>query len=71
MPASRLGHPIGPKAVLYYCDDCGSRFFNKGWHAEACGSSNFHVLDENPAYLPGNPDYEHDLDRERRADELA
>jgi len=25
----------------YLCADCGRRFFNLGWHAEACGSSNF------------------------------
>lgn len=67
--ASRLGHPIGPKAVLHYCDDCQRRFYNKGWHAEACGSSNFHELAENPAYGPGNPDWHDDLERERRARE--
>lgn len=28
----------------YYCADCGRRFFNKGWHAEACGSPNYERL---------------------------
>ena len=25
----------------YVCLDCGRRFYNKGWHAEACGSGNY------------------------------
>ena len=30
--------------TTYMCDDCGRRFFNLGWHAEACGSSNFRAV---------------------------
>ena len=30
-----------PPTTLFYCFDCGRRFFNKGWHAEACGSSKY------------------------------
>jgi ribosomal protein L37E len=25
----------------YFCNDCGRRFYNIGWHCEACGSSNY------------------------------
>jgi predicted amidophosphoribosyltransferase len=25
----------------YFCKDCGRRFYNIGWHCEACGSSNY------------------------------
>jgi hypothetical protein len=25
----------------YFCKDCGRRFYNLGWHCEACGSSNY------------------------------
>lgn len=38
-------HRIGPGAGLYYCSDCGRRFANKGWHAEACGSSNYEPVE--------------------------
>lgn len=29
-----------------------------------------HLQDENPAYGPGNPDWDHDRERESRAEEL-
>lgn len=53
-----------PVGIIFQCDDCGRRFANKGWHAEACGSPNFHPVTENPSYGPGNPDWEHDRDCE-------
>jgi hypothetical protein len=28
----------------YYCKDCGRSFFNLGWHAEVCGSSNYEPM---------------------------
>jgi hypothetical protein len=30
----------------YFCRDCGRRFYNLGWHAEACGSPNFEPIEE-------------------------
>lgn len=30
-----------PRLEPYLCHDCGRRFFNVGWHAEACGSPNY------------------------------
>lgn len=41
-----IAHPIGPRVQLHYCHDCGHRFFNKGWHAEACGSGNYSIVTE-------------------------
>lgn len=34
-----------PVRQPYVCADCGRRFFNLGWHAEACGSSNYAALE--------------------------
>jgi len=41
-----------PRGVLYECADCGRRFANKGWHAEACGSPNFHRVTESRGRNP-------------------
>jgi ribosomal protein L37E len=30
----------------YFCKDCGRRFYNIGWHCEACGSSNYEPVSE-------------------------
>jgi hypothetical protein len=27
--------------TMFFCRDCHRRFFNKSWHAEVCGSSNY------------------------------
>lgn len=29
----------------FFCHDCQRRFFNLGWHAEACGSPNYERMD--------------------------
>jgi hypothetical protein len=33
--------PLVPRPQPYFCKDCGRRFYNIGWHCEACGSSNY------------------------------
>ena len=38
--------PKSPKSTTpkFYCSECNRTFFNKGWHAEACGSPDIHEL---------------------------
>jgi ribosomal protein L37E len=35
----------------YFCKDCGRRFYNIGWHCEACGSSNYEPVADELAFL--------------------
>jgi ribosomal protein L37E len=38
----------------YFCKDCGRRFYNIGWHCEACGSSNYEPVSSGLEPSAGN-----------------
>jgi hypothetical protein len=42
--AWRISQNQRTRPDLFFCHDCNRRFFNKGWHAEACGSSNYSIV---------------------------
>lgn len=44
-PGAQLSLTV-PRARLRFCFDCNRRFYNLGWHAEACGSSNHALVTE-------------------------